>query len=298
MRIYKGYSFKIISIFLSIVFLLSNIAYSEIDLSKESCLRDKIIFSDEEEHRVLCVTLASAISKSPEKFLSDPIDVIAENFKEQLESKEIEWDTDKKEENIWVYQKKESIYLEIDKEGVVRGKNKYNFARAMYEVVEVNKKNEALIKKVLIEDLGDRLDKAFFSDDFNEIRKGKSKLIAMVNPKNSEQIGYLLYNKDLKGIYIDRIYVNRESRGTGIAPLLIIECMKVDQFNSKKIRSVRVRNIPDFKYVYDLEAEEIQKRLGEWYKMLGFKPGDDENEFIYIKTEDLIKDIRDLQTQL
>ena len=152
----KDYNLKIISVIVAGLFLLNSTVYG-IDLPNKSHLRKQLIFSDEKERpRVLCIALAVAISgairerksldftkrASIESAFIEIIEEMDEHSDKQymktdktllelMESYDIAWDIDKEAESIWVYHRGEGIYLEIDNEGTVRGKNIDDFQKQL-----------------------------------------------------------------------------------------------------------------------------------------------------------------------
>ena len=142
----------------------------------------------------------------------------------------VESDTDKNG-NTWVFQRDEGIYLEIDTEGVVREKNKHDLAKAMYEVVEVHRNDKALIEKVLEMDSINRPNTKYFENHVNKIYDGSQGLIVVINPKNSEIVGYREYVplKNPNEICLGRIFIKPDYRKKEIYFMLAEYCTR--QFN-------------------------------------------------------------------
>ena len=148
MKFTKEYNLKILTLLLGVVLLLSNITYAGLNPSENSYLRNQLLISNKEEQpRIYCCAFAIAIGASLREGVSKPIDgitKIVEDWSEILEAEGIEWSFDKENKNIWVYHKEQDIYLEIDRDGVVRGKDRYAFREAMHAIGEIDRNVEPL----------------------------------------------------------------------------------------------------------------------------------------------------------
>ena len=163
----------------------------------------------------------------------------------------VEYDTDK-HGNTWVFQRDEDIYLEIDKEGAIEVREKYDLARAMYEFIEVDRKDGAFKMETLNIDSDKSVLGITVYDSF--VADGSHKLIAVINPKNSEIIGYAVCTQTgLPGeIYLEKIFVKLKYRRKGIAFLL-------SEYSTRQFDRVSVGVVSDYE---EGIVEMYKKRLG------------------------------------
>ncbi|MBU4312173.1 MAG: hypothetical protein KJ706_05610 [Candidatus Omnitrophica bacterium] len=117
-----------------------------------------------------------------------------------------------------------------------------------YEIFEVDRENEYLIKEALKEDLDNRfkgdskpLEALEEMDELRKVREGKIRLIVAINLEDSRIIGYAFYSSEHLGklqdkedaILLERVFTTEEyrRRRKGIPMMLIKSLQEKDKFN-------------------------------------------------------------------